>query len=504
MTPEMTSGEHDALRQRLQAALGDSLVLERELGGGGMSVVFVAHEPALARRVAVKVLAPALGAAVDAERFRREILLAARLQHPHVVPVLRAGEADGVPYFVMPYVQGESLRKRLERTGPLPVVEAVRLLRAVAAALAYAHGHGVVHRDVKPDNVLLSAGGLAVVTDFGVARALTAAARHGSGDARTTLTGVGLAVGTPAYMAPEQAAADPTMDHRVDLYAFGVLAYEVLTGDTLFPGRSGAALLAAHATEAPSPIQRRRPDLPPSLAGLVMRCVEKRPDARPSSADFVVAQLDQLLLRGGGMDVARDEPRPAERGMRRWPLAAAAALVVGAVAIGVAVLDARDGAGGAAGEARRLVLLTGFAAPGADTLLGAVLAEAVRTDLVGERRVALVPNALTERSLQARCMAPTVVLDQQLARDVAAEAGASAVVDGSVTPVGSSYLLTVRLVEPGSGRILAAHRETATSLDAVMPAVDRLSDRLLDDVRGALPGLPAAAPLGVAGVTCGS
>ncbi len=504
MTPEMTSGEHEALRQRLQAALGDSLVLERELGGGGMSVVFVAHEPALHRRVAVKVLAPALGAAVDTERFRREILLAARLQHPHVVPVLRAGEADGVPYFVMPYVDGESLRKRLERTGPLPVVEAVRLLRAVAAALSYAHAHGVVHRDVKPDNVLLSAGGLAVVTDFGVARALTAAARHGGADARTTLTGLGLAVGTPAYMAPEQAAADPTMDHRVDLYAFGVLAYEVLTGDTLFPGRSGAALFVAHATEAPPPIQRRRPDLPPSLAGLVMRCVEKRPDARPSSADFLVAQLDQLLMRGGGMDVVREEPRPMERGMRRWPLVAAAALVVGAVAVGVAVLGARDGIAGASGDERRLVLLTGFAAPGADTILGAVLADAVRTDLVGESSVTLVPTELTRRSLEARCMAPATLLGQPLAGEVAMDAGASAVVDGSVTPVGSSFLLTVRLVEPASGRIVAAHRETAPSLEAVMPAVDRLAERLIRDVRQELPALPVVTARGVTGVTCES
>ncbi|HEX5581899.1 MAG TPA: serine/threonine-protein kinase, partial [Gemmatimonadaceae bacterium] len=415
-------------------------------------------------------------------------------------PVLRAGEADGVPYFVMPYVEGESLRKRLERTGPLPVVEAVRLLRAVAAALAYAHAHGVVHRDVKPDNVLLSAGGIAVVTDFGVARALTAAARHGTGDARTTLTGIGLAVGTPAYMAPEQAAADPTMDHRVDLYAFGVLAYEVLTGDTLFPGRSGAALLAAHATEAPSPIQRRRPDLPPSLAGLVMRCVEKRPDARPSSADFLVAQLDQLLLRGGGVDVVREEARPAERRARRWPLVAAGALVVAAAGVGIAALGARDAGGVAAEGGRRLVLLTSFAAPGSDTLLGAVLAEAVRTDVVGERSLALVPAELTERSLAARCLAPTAPLDQPLARDVAAETGASAVVDGAVTPVGTSYLLTVRLVEPGTGRILAAHRETAPALDAVMPAVDRLTDKLLRDMRGTLPAAPPARS--VASVTC--
>ena len=205
--------------------MGDAYLLERELGGGGMSRVFLAHERALGRKVVVKVLLPELAAGVNVERFRREIQLAAQLQHPHIVPLLSAGEAEGLPYFVMPFVTGESLRKRVAREGEFPIAETVRILRDVVSALAYAHGYGVVHRDVKPDNVLLS-GGVAVVTDFGVAKAVSASSEPGA----TGLTSLGVALGTPAYMAPEQATASPQTDHRADIYALGVVAYEMLTG----------------------------------------------------------------------------------------------------------------------------------------------------------------------------------------------------------------------------------------------------------------------------------
>src|SRR5579863_9614083 len=217
----------DTVRERLQATLGTAYSLDRELGGGGMSRVFVATETALGRTVVIKVLSPDLAEALNAERFRREIQLAARLQHPHIVPLLTAGESGGLPYFTMPFIQGESLRERLESRGELPVTDAVRVLREVASALAYAHANGVVHRDIKPDNVLIS-GGAAMVTDFGVAKAISAATlpqRSGG-----QLTGLGIALGTPAYMAPEQAAADPTADARADLYSLGAMAYELLTG----------------------------------------------------------------------------------------------------------------------------------------------------------------------------------------------------------------------------------------------------------------------------------
>ena len=284
----------DLLLEQLQRALGDSLAIERELGGGGMSRVFVARDGRLDRRVVVKVLHPKLAAGLSAARFEREVTLAARLQHPHVVPLLTAGEADGLPFYTMPFVQGETLRERLQRDGALPLRDAVRLLRELADALAYAHGEGVVHRDLKPENVLLS-GGHAVIADFGIAKALSAAT-HGTGrdERNATGTALGVAVGTPAYMAPEQAAADPTTDHRADLYALGLIAYEVLTGEHPFGGRSPHETLVAHLTEIPAPLSGRRPDLPPALDGLVLRLLAKQPDDRPSSARDVVETLDTM------------------------------------------------------------------------------------------------------------------------------------------------------------------------------------------------------------------
>ena len=222
------------LQDQLQQTLGTEYTIERELGGGGMSRVFLATDTTLGRRVVIKALPPELAAAVSEERFRREIQLAAQLQHPHIVPLLTAGAAHGLPFFTMPFVAGESLRARLSREGRLPIRDVQAILRDVAQALAYAHENGVVHRDIKPDNIMLS-GGVALVTDFGVAKALRDAEK-GSG-----VTSTGLALGTPAYMAPEQATADPHSDQRADLYALGAVADEMLCGTMLFPGRSPQA-----------------------------------------------------------------------------------------------------------------------------------------------------------------------------------------------------------------------------------------------------------------------
>ena len=278
---------------RLQAALGDTYHIERELGGGGMSHVFVAEEVALGRKVVVKVLPPEMGAGVNAERFRREIQLAASLQHPHIVPLLNAGHTDDLVWYTMPLIEGESLRTRLAREGELPVAEAVRLLRDVADALAYAHQHGVVHRDIKPDNVLIS-GQHAVVTDFGVSKAITAATGEAS------LTSIGIALGTPAYMAPEQAAAEPHVDHRADLYALGATAYEMLTGAPPFGGEA-TVVLAAHVTRAPEPVTTRRTAVPAALGALVMRCLEKKPADRWQSAAELHQQLEVMATPSGGM-----------------------------------------------------------------------------------------------------------------------------------------------------------------------------------------------------------
>jgi serine/threonine-protein kinase len=260
-----------------------------------MSRVFTATETSLDRPVVLKVLPPELAQTLSTDRFRQEIRLAARLQHLHIVPLLTAGEAAGLLYYTMPFIEGESLRVRLAREGELPVRDAVRLLAEVAEALAYAHEHGVVHRDIKPDNVLLPRGH-ALVTDFGVAKALSAAATGES----EGLTSLGVALGTPAYMAPEQASADPHIDHRADLYAWGCLAYECLSGNPPFIGRPTQAILAAHATEAPEPVLKRRPSLPPGLAALVMRCLEKRPADRPQTAAELLSALEGVVTPSQG------------------------------------------------------------------------------------------------------------------------------------------------------------------------------------------------------------
>src|SRR4051812_14020062 len=260
------------LAERLQRALGDGYEVTDDLGGG-MARVFVVREVALGRDIVVKVLPPEMGAGLNIGRFRREIQLAARLQEPHIVPLLFAGSKDDLLYYAMPRVEGETLRARLQRSGELPVVDAVRVLRNVAYALEYAHNQGVVHRDIKPENILLS-GYHALVTDFGIAKALSAAADN------TGVTSVGVAIGTPTYMSPEQALGDPTTDQRADIYALGVVGYEMLAGLTPFFGTTPQQVMAAHISQTAAPISKYRPELPPTLAAAIMRCLEKQPQNR--------------------------------------------------------------------------------------------------------------------------------------------------------------------------------------------------------------------------------
>ena len=288
------------LRDHLQTALTGAYVVERELGGGGMSRVFVAEERALGRRVVVKVLSPDLAAGVNVERFRREIQLTARLQHPHIVPILSAGEMDGLPFYTMPFVEGESLRVRLVRMGAMPIAQVMNILRDVARALDFAHEKGVVHRDVKPDNILL-AGESATVTDFGIAKAI-AASRVGDDD--DSLTQLGIALGTPQYMAPEQIAADPDIDHRADLYSLGCVAYEMLAGETPFASRTAAALFKAHLLEPPARVTAKRADVPETLEQAISRCLAKDPILRPSSARELLALLDRTSTTAGASTAA--------------------------------------------------------------------------------------------------------------------------------------------------------------------------------------------------------
>lgn len=289
----MTSPHPEHLREQLQFTLRDRYTLERELSGGGMSRVFLAEELRLRRRVVIKVLSPELAQGISLERFEREIQTVAALQQANIVPVHTAGDTNGLPYFTMPFVDGESLRVRLSR-GRIPVAEVVGILRDITRALTYAHARGVVHRDIKPDNVLMS-GGAAVVTDFGIAKAISVSRTLAGAP---TLTQVGLSIGTPAYMAPEQAAGDPTVDHRADLYSLGATAYELLTGQVVFPGRTGQRMMAAHMAEHPRPVSELRSDIPQALATLVMRCLEKEVHDRPQHASEIGRALDAIAGSG--------------------------------------------------------------------------------------------------------------------------------------------------------------------------------------------------------------
>jgi Tol biopolymer transport system component len=278
-----------------------------------MATVYLAEDLRHHRQVAVKVLRPELAATLGPERFLQEIETAARFQHPHILPLLDSGEAAGFLYYVMPYVEGESLRARLARDGELPIHDAVKILLEVTDALAYAHGRGVVHRDIKPDNVLLS-GRHALVTDFGVAKALSEAT------GRQQLTTAGVALGTPAYMAPEQAAAEPHIDHRVDLYALGAMGYELVAGRPPFTGRSSQEVLAAHMTQRPEPLCARRSACPPGLEAVIMRCLEKRPADRWQTADELLAQLEPLATPSGGTTPTTTRPIDAVVPLPRRPL----------------------------------------------------------------------------------------------------------------------------------------------------------------------------------------
>jgi len=423
------------LREQLQAALGDSYRIDRELGGGGMSRVFLADETRLQRQVVIKVLPHDLAQLLNPERFEREIQIAARLQHPHVVPLLAAGESDGLRYYVMPWVEGESLRARLTRQPQPPLADAVRILRDIADGLAYAHAHGIVHRDIKPENILLS-GDHAVVTDFGVAKALTDAAGGSSG-----LTSVGLVIGTPAYMAPEQAAADPDVGAGADVYALGVIGYEMLTGAALFEGGTPQALLAAHIARTPVPLAERRPDLPDLLTSLLDRCLAKAADARPGAAE-ITRELERP-------NTATAAPIPRRGGrslVGRRPVAILGAVLVVVVlgALGVRAWRAR-GAGPPAAPALAVMPFTPVTPDTALTRLGRELSLTLGSTLDG------VGDFRTVDPLTVLALVPEVgtpVVGKALV-EVAQKLGATQTLTGGLVKSGDRVRLDLTLAGVG-------------------------------------------------------
>ena len=289
------------LLNRLQVALADRYRIEREIGAGGMATVYLAQDLRHDRKVALKVLRPELSAVIGAERFLAEIKLTANLQHPHILPLFDSGEADGFLFYVMPFVEGESLRSRLNREKQLPVAEAVRIATEVASALDYAHRHGVVHRDIKPENILLH-DGRALVADFGIALAASKA-----GGNRMTETGMSL--GTPHYMSPEQAMGEREITARSDVYALGVVLYEMLTGDPPFTGSTAQAIVARVLTETPRPILPQRHTIPPDVEAAVLTALEKLPADRFGTA----AEFAEALAGRGTSAGDPSAPRPRRR-----------------------------------------------------------------------------------------------------------------------------------------------------------------------------------------------
>ncbi len=425
------------LAARLITALADRYRLERELGGGGMSRVWVATETALDRQVVVKVVAPHLTEGLSAERFTREVRVAARLQQANIVPVLHAGTADGLPYYTMPYVRGESLRARMAGGAPLSLPERITILRDVARALAYAHGEGIVHRDIKPENVLLSHGA-AMVTDFGIAKALAASQRaeqpEGSRDA-STLTGTGQSIGTPAYMAPEQAVGD-TVDPRTDLYAWGVLAYELLSGAHPF-GRytTPHQLITAHLTEAPAPLAGKDHAVPQPLAALVLQCLEKDPARRPDSAAAVLTALDT---------VGTPVPAPVARSPRGPRTGALVAVGVLVMALMLWVLRSGGAARAPAAVEQSLAVLplANLSGDKADDYFGIGLAEEITRALAknGVRVIGRVSaGALLDKGLDERA--------------VARELGVNSLLTGTVQRADGQVRISVALLSASDGAV---------------------------------------------------
>ena len=450
--------------ERVRAALTGSYEIEDEIGSGGMATVYRARDAKHDREVAVKVLKPELAAALGPDRFPREIKIVAKLQHPHILPLHDSGETEGILYYVMPFVEGESLRAKLDRDGELPVRDAVRILREVVDALSYAHGKGIMHRDIKPDNVMLS-GKHAMVMDFGVAKALSDAGGE-------KLTTVGVAVGTPKYMSPEQATGDAHLDQRSDIYAIGILGYELLTGDTPFSGKTSQATLAAHVMEQPKGIREHRPAVPQGLSDAIMKCLEKNPADRWQTADELMPYLESVGTPSAGMTPTDTRPvnvtpkAATQQSRRSWVSSVGIAAAVVVVGFGGWMLS---GVGGPSGI-EQIAVLPMMDVSGEDQLFVESMHDALTSALAQMGTVGVVSRSAV------------LALDAGMkTEDIANELGVQALVEGSVFRAGDQMRITVQLVEPSTLRHLwtkTYERDVTDVLAAQAEVVAAVADEL--------------------------
>jgi eukaryotic-like serine/threonine-protein kinase len=459
----------------LQGALEPQYRLERELGRGGMGVVFLATDTTLDRRVAIKVVHPELAAhATIARRFLAEARTSARLRHPSIVTVHAAGTAQGLLYYVMDEVEGESLRERLNREGQLPVDEIARIVTDLAAALDAAAKAGVVHRDVKPENVLLERGtGRALLADFGIARAMVA-------DGASS-TGQGVAVGTPSYMSPEQAAGEE-VDSRSDLYGLGVVAYEMLAGHPPFQG-SNRVVVSKHIAERPTPIERVRPDCPRPLAGAVMKALEKNPGERWQTGE----DLRQAVISERSLPVRRADRRPA--------MVAAAAIALAALGATVGLGRRSDGPPADVNPRHSILVLpfdnlrddpaVNWMRDGSVSMLGLNLSQWNDLTVVDQERL--------HDLLGRHELAPGEDIGLDMARRLAREAGVWTVILGDFTRGGDSLHLSARVYDVATGNRISVAQVDDLSGEDARPLFDRLAAKLLD-----LSGAPTDLPVGLA------
>ena len=459
--------------ERLRAALADRYAIEHELGAGGMATVYLAQDLKHDRKVAVKVLRPELAAALGPDRFPREIRILARLQHPHILPLLDSGEAGGFLFYTMPAIEGETLRQRVDRDGALPVPEATRILREVADALASAHAAGVLHRDIKPGNVMIS-GRHALVMDFGVAKAL----KDAGGEKMTT---VGVAVGTPTYMSPEQATGAETLDARSDIYALGLLAYELLTGKPPFDGRSAQAILSAQVLEKPAPVTEKRPAISAGLGEFVMKCLEKAPENRWQTTDELVPLLEALATPSGGITPTQTRPvktvaaAKATAGRSRMALIAAAAmLVVGAAAFGAWKMLGTSSSSSSA--ITRIAVMPLRDISGADAQFAESMQDAIITGVAGMNLAGVVPRSELSEKGQSRRM-----------KDVAAEFKVDAVMEGTLFRAGEVMRINLQLVEPTTVKHYWTY-SSEMNVKNVLAAQDSIVRTITGQLRGVLDG----------------
>ena len=445
----------------LQVALAGRYTIERELGRGGMALVYLARDSKHGRPVALKVLRPELAAALGAERFLREIEIAAQLTHPHILPLHDSGKADDFLYYVMPYVEGESLRTRLNQEKQLPVDDALQVAREVADALSYAHSHNVVHRDVKPENILFEAGH-AVVSDFGIARAITAAGTH-------KLTETGTAVGTPAYMSPEQASGEGPIDGRSDTYALGCLLYEMLAGEPPFTGPSPQAVLARHTLDPPPPLRTVRKTVPPAVEQAIMKALEKVPADRFQTTAQFAAALAPAASGRLGLTVVQ---------AAHWAKRHRAGLVLATLFTTTAVAAVARWLPGPGFAPRDWILLADLENESGDSVFDRSLKAALAVAIAQSRYVNVLSSTRVHEALQRMRRDSVPGVDEALAREVALREGVKAVVVPAIARVDTTYLLTAKLVDPSTGNTLAAIGAPARGKNNVLKALDDLSRQL--------------------------